>query len=171
MVAIDVDGTLANVAGVLCSIYGWKYDELSQYALPAQDVPWRQVFTAAKPYPGAAAAVRRIAQRFPAIYLTAREPVYRDVSRRWLDRHGFPRLPIWFAGDDKALMARNLGVRVAIDDAPDNVAALAAAGIPTLVPAQPYNRGLVPRFDSWDEAPDMVAGIWPGGATAYARHA
>src|SRR5690606_10115889 len=68
---------------------------------------------------------------------------HRDVSRRWLDRHGFPRLPIWFAGDDKALMARNLGVRVAIDDAPDNVAALAAAGIPTLVPAQPYNRGLV----------------------------
>ena len=44
--------------------------------------------------PGAPAALRTLAQTMQPIYLTARSHAYIELTRRWLELHGYPRGPL-----------------------------------------------------------------------------
>lgn len=48
-----------------------------------------------QPVPGAAAALERIAHRFPLLYLTARDHRYTEKTKRWLSLKGFPEAPVF----------------------------------------------------------------------------
>ncbi len=50
-----------------------------------------------EPIEGAAEALRRIAERYNLFYFTARPHALQAMTRRWLDRHGFPQAPIVMA--------------------------------------------------------------------------
>ncbi|MEM7168245.1 MAG: phosphatase domain-containing protein [Planctomycetota bacterium] len=46
------------------------------------------------PQPGAATAMRKLAEKYAVIYLTARDDMLLNKSRDWLDQHSFPRAPV-----------------------------------------------------------------------------
>jgi 5'(3')-deoxyribonucleotidase len=70
----------------------------------------------------------------------------------WLDRHGFPYWDLCLMKDKAAV-----GADLYIDDAPDNVTALRAKELPTIVFTNSTNRELEgPRADTWDDVEEMV---------------
>lgn len=74
-------------------------------------------------------------------YITHR-PVPTEVSRAWLNRHGFPDAPvITVTGKgSKVQAARDLGIDVFVDDKYDNFVELNDAGILCLLYDRPHNR-------------------------------
>jgi len=51
-----------------------------------------------KPQPGAAAALRAVAERgYQVVYVTARSDRFTDATRQWLGNNGFPRGPVRLA--------------------------------------------------------------------------
>ena len=70
----------------------------------------------------------------------------------WLDAHDIPYRDLCFIGE-KPLVGADLYV----EDSPDNIVALRAAGKATIVFDQPYNRELPgPRAHSWHEVVRLV---------------
>lgn len=70
IVVTDVDGTIS-----------WSENAIIQTVISrSQDI---------KPRPNAPKALSAIA--YPIVYTTARGDVFIDVTRKWLERHGFPR--------------------------------------------------------------------------------
>ncbi|MGH9185952.1 MAG: 5' nucleotidase, NT5C type [Acidimicrobiales bacterium] len=70
----------------------------------------------------------------------------------WLDEHGIPYRDICFLGDKPEVEADCY-----IDDSPEIVDALRAAGNTVIVFGQPYNRALAdPRATDWSEAEALV---------------
>lgn len=103
------------------------------------------------------ASLRRLAaghKGVPVVFVTSRrptrgDPVWRQTVR-WLERLGIGEPPVLVAtsrglgrGSDKAALARRWGARAAVEDSPLEARRYAAAGVPVLLVARPYNEGLV----------------------------
>lgn len=77
---------------------------------------------------------------------------------RWLDAHHIPFHEICFTG-----LKASINVDLLIDDAPENISAVRAAGMPVAVFDQPYNQqfdGL--RVRNWEEVGNLVRGMMSG---------
>ncbi|HEX5063408.1 MAG TPA: phosphatase domain-containing protein [Kofleriaceae bacterium] len=97
-----------------------------------------------KPQPGAAAALRAVAERgYQVVYVTARPDRYTDATRQWLGNNGFPRGPVrladaWFVMPGSETIAykqhtlKKLGFPIAagVGNRKSDVAAYAAVGVP-----------------------------------------
>ena len=71
----------------------------------------------------------------------------------WLDRHAIPYRDICFLGRKPEVEADCY-----VDDSPDNVEALRAAGNDVIVFDQPYNAHLAgPRAETWEDVEQLVA--------------
>lgn len=78
---------------------------------------------------------------------------------RWLDAHRIPFHEICFTG-----LKASINVDLLIDDAPENISAVRAAGMPVAVFDQPYNRhfdGL--RVFNWEGIGNLVSRMAGGG--------
>ena len=74
------------------------------------------------------------------VYVTARKQPAHAQTYMWLDRFGFPEGAVFFT-DDKLPLYQSMsgGLRWAIDDKPETIEALHAAGLPIIVRHWPYN--------------------------------
>ena len=71
---------------------------------------------------------------------------------RWLDKHGVPYRDLCFMGEKD-----QVGADVYIDDSPDNVAALRAAGHYVICFANSANKGVdPPRVRKWEEVYQLI---------------
>ena len=48
------------------------------------------------PIEGALEGLKELAKRYDIIYLTARDDIYLNVTKDWLEMYGFPRAPVFF---------------------------------------------------------------------------
>ena len=182
VVAFDVDGVLADsIHGFdawACAHFGVSDAEvgpLDDYADPISRWPAQHhaalqrafveayfsgahgVYERAQVIPGALDGVRALAEAGLASgYVTRRPSTLHALTRAWLERHGFPSLPLAHADGEqpKAPHVRALGARVMVEDSPKEAAALARAGVQVLLRHEPYNARLaapgVVRCDGWD---------------------
>ena len=132
-----------------------QYDEIHRFA-----VTQRQLFTELQPVKGSPAILRRLSNlniRIRIIthrlYIKYTHETAVRQTVEWLDRHGILYWDICFMKDKAAI-----GADLYIEDAPDNVKELRAAGNDTIVFSNPTNRGIgPPRADSWQDVEDLVS--------------
>lgn len=135
--AIDICNTLADVNQMLQKALGPRPDA-SCYQFPGatkkffRENPW--VFSEALVFPGAVEGVHRLASAGSIIYLTARPVWAREITRKWLARHGFPEAEI-ICTKNKAAVARQWNVKLAVDDAPHEIDSMSSV-CPVMVHAQ-----------------------------------
>lgn len=122
-----------------------------------------EMLIAPRPVPGAVEAVTSLkAAGHDLVVITARGPRVRRLTEAWLDYYGLPVDDLHFlAGGNKGEAARRAGVSIFVEDAPSNAIALAAARIPVLLFATPYNRRvrhpLVRSCDGWPSVLEAIA--------------
>ena len=132
---VDIDGVVADVRHRLHHLQGRRKD-------------WRAFFAAARhdePHPEGLAIVERLRTDHEVVFLTGRPRELDADTRAWLERHGLAghRLVMRPAGDRRPAarvkveqlraLARGRTVAVVVDDDPDVIAAMAAAGHPTFL--------------------------------------
>lgn len=128
---IDIDGVVADVRHRLHYLRGPK--RWNGFFAGAADDPLLDV---------GAALVNDLAREHDIVWLSGRPESLRAVTQRWLDAHLLPagELLLRAAGDFRPAvqtklermheLARHATVAAVVDDDPDVVAALAAAGYP-----------------------------------------
>jgi 5'(3')-deoxyribonucleotidase len=177
---VDLDGVCADFYGALRPIaaewlgvsvsdlpsdvtYGlpeWNLGPMGGYtALHRFAVTQRRLFAEAPPMPGAAPTLRRLSEQGVRIRVITnrlfikyfhQEAVQQTIE--WLDHHGFPYWDLCLMPDKAAV-----GADLYIDDTPDNVAALRAKGLSTIVFTNSTNRDVdPPRADTWEEVEEIV---------------
>jgi phosphoglycolate phosphatase-like HAD superfamily hydrolase len=178
---VDLDGVCADFYGALRPIaaewLGVSVEALTQevtYGLPEWNlgpmggytalhrfaVMQRKLFAEALPITGAGPALRRLSAKGIRIRIITnrlfikhfhQEAVAQTIE--WLDHHGVPYWDLCLMPDKAAV-----GADLYIDDTPDNIAALRANGLPTIVFTNSTNRNLdPPRADNWEDVEELVS--------------
>lgn len=132
---VDIDGVVADVRHRVHFVEDRPKD-------------WKRFFAAAvkdSPHPEGIAVVERLLEDHEVIYLTGRPEHLRNDTEAWLSRHGIggPRLLMRRANDRRPSarfkleavqdLARKRRIAVVIDDDDTVIAAMRAAGYPTLL--------------------------------------
>lgn len=165
---LDIDGCLADPLAPLRQALGLpapaRYDleDWGEHRKRALELLRDPGFLGqAPPVPGAREFLRELAKRgWGLIYATARPKRSGESTLAWLAHHGFPGGVLLFA-EDKAQAAKEVGASWALEDAPAQIAALAASGVRVLVPDWPYARKgaegvlLFPRW-RWEKALRLI---------------
>jgi beta-phosphoglucomutase-like phosphatase (HAD superfamily) len=181
VLGVDLDGVVADFARGLRPIaaewlgvdvasltedisYGFRewgleraggYDTLHRFA-----VKERQLFAGLPPMPGAPAALRRLSANGDIRIRIITHRLYihwfhKEAIRQtteWLEHHGIPYWDICFMRDKAAV-----GANLYLEDSPENIQALRAAGHETIVVVNSTNRDLPgPRAESWAEIEQLV---------------
>lgn len=147
LIAIDICNTLADIVGMLESVLGPRPDPF-QYHFPGATEEYFKrnlwIFAYAPAIPGAVEGVRFLAGAGDIIYLTARPKIAGKLTREWLSKNGFPAAPI-IHSKKKAVVARQMNVSLAVDDAPHEIKTLSLV-CPVMVHARTHNEGYSGRF-------------------------
>jgi phosphoglycolate phosphatase-like HAD superfamily hydrolase len=134
LAVVDIDGVVADVRHRLRHVRRTPRDWDAFFAAAVHDPP----------HPEGVAVVERLADDHEVVFLTGRPEWLRADTRAWLARHGLdghrllmrPERDRRPAAQVKLRLLRELArgrtVAVVVDDDADVVAALAAAGYPTL---------------------------------------
>lgn len=112
-----------------------------------------EAYETAPAMPGAVEAVKDIvAAGWRVVVVTARPYRARKATHNWLSAHGLGKLHVSLTSAKAALALAN-GYTVAIDDAPKQIEAYRAAGVPCIAWDAPYNREARALFrcDDWAE--------------------
>jgi FMN phosphatase YigB (HAD superfamily) len=142
----------------------WHTPELrpEQFKAVIADTHSDQAILAAVPFPGAVETIRGWREAGHEIYIVShRHAGAREATERWLERIGLAYDGLDFS-EDKVAYAVHVGVRLLIDDSPENLSAAVAAGIAGATISHPWNR------DVCEEEGLVCAGDWPGLARALA---
>jgi 5'(3')-deoxyribonucleotidase len=130
------------------------YDGLHRFA-----VTQRNLFSKLNPMPGAPAVLRRLSARDIRIRIITHRLFIKHFHEqamtqtiRWLEHHGIPYWDLCFMKDKVAV-----GADLYLEDSPDNVAKLRAAGLRVICVGNSTNRDVArPRAQSWTEVEEMV---------------
>lgn len=148
---IDIDNSICRTnEQILMKLPGLD-GSIYPYSLPLdffENNP--DVLLDADPYHGAAEKLTEfVSQGNRIVYVTARDLWTKTITYYWLRKHGFPRAPVLFTKDKRALALRNK-FTFGVDDAPDELSRLMDL-MPLFVPAKYYNEGYAGRFDDWSQ--------------------
>lgn len=149
--AVDICNTIADVLTEIQNIIGpWPFNEY-HHPILTDDFFYRhaEIFLKSRPYKGAIQGMWRLKEHFDIVYLSARPKWARTLTELWLKVHGFPDGKLILTRD-KAKVAKELKVAIAIEDAPFEIDKLKEAGVTVVVKAQNYNKKYAPRFE-WHE--------------------
>jgi beta-phosphoglucomutase-like phosphatase (HAD superfamily) len=192
VLGVDLDGVVADFARGLKPIaaewlgvpvesltdeisYGFRewqleraggYDALHRFAIKE-----RELFARLPPLTGAPAALRRLSAAGDVririithrlyIHWFHQEAILQTT--KWLEQHGVPYWDLCFMRDKAAV-----GADLYLEDSPENIEALRAAGYETIVVGNSTNRHLpAPRAESWGEIERLVGervGRWKAAA-------
>jgi uncharacterized protein len=170
-IAIDIDSTLHHYWDVLERLAQERFGVLVPYAEQRTfDMPGlerEQVrklieeshrdehVLAAVPYPGAVETVRAWHAAGHWIHVTShRSAASRAATVRWLAAIGMPYDDL-HCSDDKLTRARELGIELLIDDAPDNLRGALESGMRAATLVHPWNEDLC------EEGDVVCAPDWP----------
>ncbi|OYD08858.1 5' nucleotidase, NT5C type [Paludifilum halophilum] len=182
IIGVDIDGTIKHTqeAAVRCfndeldrtvrceDIKEFHLDKAFGLTRKEGRTLWRklepQIYTLAVPMKNAAATLQRLKEEgHRIVFITARPGMKRilRVTEEWLNKHGFPYdgTNLVMGAQDKARVARKVGVDLFFEDAPQHLDKLVASGIPTVIMDAAYNRDVaysLPRISSWAEGYEYV---------------
>lgn len=149
LVAIDICNTIADVLPEIEKILGPRPSPkvyIHPRATERFFLEHPEVFLKTRPCKGAVDALWRLKKNCDIIYLSARPEWAREITEKWLEENGFPKGELILTRY-KDLAAKELDIRLAVEDAPIEIEKFKKAGIPVLVKAQEYNTEYGPRFD------------------------
>ncbi len=162
ILAVDLCNTVAAVNAAIAAALGlgasweWRAYDLRPAGVSDPDTWFRahpEVFAEAVPVEGAVQALdMAVRGGWEIVYLTARPEWARKLSETWLKRHGFPAGELVMT-QDKARACVCLGVRAAIEDAPEQIRSVSRVA-PVIAVAQPYNGSQT----TWGEIGKRLAG-------------
>jgi len=135
------------------------YRQLHRFAVTQRDL-----FETCVPIKGAATTLRRLSDEGYRIRIITHRlfiNFFHEASVRqtirWLDKHGIPYRDLCFMGEKD-----QVGADVYIDDSPDNIAALRAAGHYAICFANSANKGIeAPRARKWEEVYALIRARHP----------
>ena len=135
------------------------YRQLHRFAVTQRDL-----FETCVPIRGAATTLRRLSDEGYRIRIITHRlfiNFFHEASVRqtirWLDKHGIPYRDLCFMGEKD-----QVGADLYIDDSPDNLAALRAAGHLAICFANSANKQVeAPRARTWDEVYQLIQQRWP----------
>lgn len=119
---------------------------------------------------GAKEAIARLKQRYDLVFITSRAPVLLDETRRWLDEHIDPTIPIYLANNPKVQstpqskgeLCTELGVQLLIDDNYTNCLDAIDYGVEAIVFGSYGWNTQAPdslnRCNNWDEVLEYIDG-------------
>lgn len=154
LIYVDICNTIADVNAEIEKILGPRPVPEEYFHPLATDgffLKHPEVFIDAAPFPGAAQSLHRLIKDLNSdiVYISARPEWAKKITISWLKENGFPDGDLILSAD-KAAVAKDLYVSMAIEDAPFEIEKLKAAGIQVIVKSQPYNKKYGPQF------------LWPG---------
>lgn len=182
IIGVDIDGTIKNTHQAAVRVFNEelnrsvKEEEVTDfyldkaYGLSKRESTrlWRKlearIYSLGIPLPHASQFLSRSAREGHRIFfITARPGMKKvvQVTEKWLTEHDFPfdGNNLKMGSQDKAAVARDLGVQLFFEDAPHHLDKLVAAGVPTVIVDAVYNRDYphdLPRIKSWHEAEEWV---------------
>ena len=135
------------------------YRQLHRFAVTQRDL-----FETCAPIRGAATTLRRLSDEGYRIRIITHRlfiNFFHEASVRqtirWLDKHGVPYRDLCFMGEKD-----QVGADVYIDDSPDNIEGLRAAGHFCVCFANSANKGIeAPRARTWEEVYQFIKQRWP----------
>lgn len=144
-------------------LYGWSPAERNEiYHRYGHDIHWHS-----SPYPSAIEVLGELAAQHRVSIITARPPLFREVTVRWLEHHGVRYHDIAFT-ENKLEACSNAQVDVLIDDAPHYAREFAEQNKPVILFDQPYNRTVtherVYRAASWSEIRTLLGEMEPSSS-------
>jgi len=130
------------------------YDDLHRFAVTQRDL-----FSKLDPLPGAAAALRRLSARDIRIRIITHRLFIKYFHEKaltqtigWLENYGVPYWDLCFMEKKAAV-----GADLYLEDAPDNVENLRAAGHDVICVGNSTNHDMAPpRANSWSEVEQLV---------------
>jgi len=139
-------------------LYGWSRAERDEiYHRHGHDIHWHS-----SPFPSAIEVLGELAAQHRLSIITARPPLFREVTVRWLEHHGVHYHHITFT-ENKLEICLNTEVDVLIDDAPHYAREFAERNLPVILFDQPYNRAVsherVYRAANWTEIRQLLGGM------------
>jgi len=170
-IAIDIDSTLHHYWDLLEGIvrerfgvslpyaeqrdWGIRALEPDQLVSAVEETHSDENIAAARPYPGAAEAVRRWHEAGHWIHITShRRDSCHPATRRWLEHTGIPYHDL-HCSFDKISRCVELGIDILVDDSPVNIRAAREQGMLAATLIHPWNENLV------GEAGVVSAREWP----------
>ncbi|WP_124727958.1 5' nucleotidase, NT5C type [Staphylospora marina] len=179
---VDIDGTVKDTHRAAVEVYNRELgknvraEDVTEfhldnaYGLTRQEGRklWRkleaEIYSLGVPLPHAPEVLSDlVAKGHEVFFITARPAIGKveRVTRDWLKRHGFPYdgKNLVMNAFDKAKKAREAGVELFFEDAPEHLANLYRNGIPTVVVDAVYNRDIpwpLPRIHDWREVYDLL---------------
>ena len=183
-IAIDIDSTLHHYWDVLSASakrrfgielpydqqFTWAISRLRAEQLRAcvDDTHSDTAIAAARPYPGAVAAVNRWHEDGHFIHITShRAGRCHAATARWLDDIGL-RYDELYCSEDKIARCREIGIDVLVDDSPVNILAAIEAGITAATLRHPWNDDVCAEedvicADDWTDLARRLAPVLDGG--------
>lgn len=182
VIGVDIDNTIKDTQRAAVKVYNRKLNRtvkvedvrefyLDQaYGLTPQEGRklWRsleeEIYRLGVPLQNAARVLNELADEGHRIYFITARPGTKNIeaiTRKWLKKYGFP-----YTGDnlvmnaqDKAKVAKILGVELFFEDAPNHLENLVKNKVPVVIVDAVYNR-LFPvplkRITDWEQVHDLV---------------
>lgn len=154
MIYVDIDGTIAATGERIEELYGIP---VTKYPSPLPEGFWETpegllVYRDAGVIPHSVKALNNFDTE--VVYATIRSPETEFITRRWLDKHGFPKGRLVFCKDhkDKVQSAIRDGAVLIVDDDVRVVIEAQKHGLHALLIERPYNKGLNSvKYTTWEE--------------------
>lgn len=181
-IGVDIDGTIKDTHRAAVEVFN---KELNRN-LRVEDVPdfyldtaygltrkegarmWRkleeQIYTLGIPLAHAAEVLNELVKHGHEVYfITARPGMknIREVTKTWLKQHGFPYTGknLVMSAQDKAKVAKEIGIELFFEDAPNHLLNLVQNKINTVIVDATYNRDFpypVKRITDWRQVYELV---------------
>lgn len=151
IIVVDLCNTIADIVSELDIRLGRNLNPEQYFHPSLKDQPHYfeknlDIFLNAKPIQDSVNMLNELSIHNEIIYMTARPKIAEFVTKLWLKKNGYPKGNVYFS-ENKAKLASELGVNIAIEDAPFEIDKYIKTGIEVLVKQQAYNEGYNNRFD------------------------
>ncbi len=177
-ICIDIDGTITNpyhfipylnelynknITDEQCNTHKWEvlYGIDIDSMISEFHEKYIHSYKEAEVIDGAKDIIFKLNQTHNIAFVTARSEILTDITRSWLNQHGFSEIDVYLLGSDyKIDKAKELECHIFIEDNPSNAMQLADEGMKVLLIDTNYNRETkhdnIVRVNNWDDINEFI---------------
>jgi uncharacterized HAD superfamily protein len=182
IIGVDIDGTIKDTHRAAVEVHNRvlnrnvRPEDVKEfyldkaYGLTSKEAAklWRkleeEIYSLGLPLAHSAEVLNELVRRGHHIYFITARPGMKNIERvtvEWLKKHGFPYNGenLIMSAQDKAKVAKKLGVEIFFEDAPNHLTNLIKNGVPTVIVDAVYNRDFpetLPRITDWRQVYSLI---------------